>query len=94
MRRWAWHSGPVDPFVDASFRYTWNAGAIYIAYPGGVPSYRFLELRNGIVAAEKIRILKEKGLFKDEIARWRNATPMTASGVRARRTSSSSRRIL
>ena len=29
---------------------------------------RFLELRNGIVAAEKIRILREKGLFAEEIA--------------------------
>ena len=33
-----------------------------------MPSYRFLEMRNGIATAEKIRILKEKGLFKDEIA--------------------------
>ena len=68
MLRWAYNSWPEDPFVDASFRYTWQAGAVYIAYPGGVPSYRFLELRNGIIAAEKIRILKEKGLFRDEIA--------------------------
>ena len=68
MLRWAWNSWPEDPFADASFRYTWAAGAVYLAYPGGVPSYRFLELRNGIVAAEKVRILKEKGLFADEFA--------------------------
>ena len=65
--RWAWNSWPEDPFVDGSFR-KWHAGDTYLAYPGGVPSYRFLELRNGIVVAEKLRILKEKGLFKDEIA--------------------------
>ena len=41
---------------------------VFIAYPGGAPSYRFLEMRNGIATAEKIRILKEQGLFKDEIA--------------------------
>ena len=65
--RWAWNSWPEDPFTDASFRFTWAAGAVYLAYPGGVPSYRFLELRNGIIAAEKIRILREKGLFRNEL---------------------------
>ena len=45
----------------------WRAGDTYFVYPDGAPSLRFLELRNGIVAAEKIRILKEKGLFADEI---------------------------
>jgi hypothetical protein len=46
----------------------WKAGDTYLVYPDGSPSLRFLELRNGIVAAEKIRILKEQGLFADEIA--------------------------
>ena len=45
----------------------WRAGDTYFVYPDGSPSLRFLELRNGIVAAEKIRILKEQGLFADEI---------------------------
>jgi hypothetical protein len=65
--RWAWNSWPEEPFYDGSFR-GWRAGDTYFAYPGGVPSYRFLEMRNGIATAEKIRILKEKGLFKDGIA--------------------------
>ena len=56
-----------DPLVDGSFR-RWMAGDTYLAYPGGVPSFRFLELRNGIITAEKIRILNEQGLFKDEFA--------------------------
>ena len=65
--RWAWNSWPEDPLKDASFR-RWMAGDTFLAYPGGVPSFRFLELRNGIIAAEKLRILKEKGLFQDEFA--------------------------
>ena len=65
--RWAWNSWPEDPVKDGSFR-GWRAGDTYLAYPGGAPSFRFLELRNGIVTAEKLRILKEKGLFADEIA--------------------------
>jgi hypothetical protein len=46
----------------------WKSGDTYLVYPDGSPSLRFLELRNGIVAAEKVRILKEQGLFVDEIA--------------------------
>ena len=57
----------VDPMHDGSFR-DWHAGDMYFAYPDGSPSIRFLELRNGIVAAEKLRILREQGLFADEIA--------------------------
>ncbi len=65
--RWAWNSWPEDPVKDSSFR-GWIAGDTYLAYPGAAPSYRFLEIRNGIVAAEKLRILREQGLFADEIA--------------------------
>ena len=36
----------------------WRAGDTFLVYPGGQPSWRFLELRNGIVAAEKARILR------------------------------------
>ena len=65
--RWAWNSWPKDPVKDASFG-TWNAGDTFLCYPGGEPSWRFLELRNGIIAAEKIRILKEAKLYEKELA--------------------------
>ena len=39
----------------------WSAGDVALVYGDGSPSWRFLELRNGIVAAEKFRILREKG---------------------------------
>ena len=69
--RWAWNSWPEDPMHDASYTGIgsgWKAGDTYLVYPDGSPSLRFLELRSGIVAAEKVRILKEEGLFADEIA--------------------------
>ena len=69
--RWAWNSWPEDPVNDASYTGIatgWKAGDTYLVYPDGSPSLRFLELKNGIVAAEKIRILKEQGLFTDDIA--------------------------
>ena len=66
--RWAWNSWPQDPKGDATYG-DWLPGDTFLCYPGGEPSWRFLELRNGIIAAEKVRILKEQGLFKDEIAR-------------------------
>ena len=65
--RWAWNSWPEDPVKDGSFR-GWRAGDTYLAYPNGEPSFRFLEMRNGIATVEKIRILKEQGLFADDIA--------------------------
>ena len=65
--RWAWNSWPQDPVADASYG-NWRAGDTFLCYPGGEPSWRFLELRNGIIAAEKVRILKEAGLFADAIA--------------------------
>ena len=68
--RWAWNSWPEDPMHDASYTGIgrgWRAGDTYFVYPNGAPSLRFLELRNGIVASEKLRILKEKGKFTDEI---------------------------
>ena len=65
--RWAWNSWPEDPVKDGSFR-GWYAGDTYFVYPGGAPSFRFLELRNGIATAEKLRILREKGLFTEDIA--------------------------
>lgn len=59
--RWAWNSWPQDPYVDASYG-DWTAGDTFLCYPGGEPSWRFLELRNGIVAAEKIRVLNDCGV--------------------------------
>ena len=67
LLRWAWNSWPEDPLRDGSFR-GWRAGDTYLAYPGGAPSFRFLEMSNGIATAEKLRVLREKGLFADEIA--------------------------
>ena len=60
--RWAWNSWPQNPKLDASFE-DWAPGDTFLCYPDGEPSWRFLELRNGIVAAEKARILKEQGVL-------------------------------
>ena len=66
--RWAWNSWPQNPKEDATY-WNWRAGDTFLCYPGGEPSWRFLELRNGIIAAEKVRILKDAGLFKEEFAK-------------------------
>ena len=58
--RWAWNSWPQDPCADASY-WNWRAGDTFLCYPDGQPSWRFLELRNGIIAAEKVRVLREAG---------------------------------
>jgi hypothetical protein len=80
--RWAWNSWPQDPMRDASYTGLgpgWRAGDTYLVYPDGSPSLRFLELRNGIVAAEKLRLLGERGLYKDEIAALAAATDRGAA---------------
>ena len=64
--RWAWNSWPENPYEDATFG-NWASGDTFLCYPDGSPSIRFLELRNGIIAAEKVRILREAGLFKEEL---------------------------
>ena len=66
--RWAWNSWPQNPKEDATY-WNWRAGDTFLCYPGGEPSWRFLELRNGIIAAEKIRILRDAGLFTEELAK-------------------------
>ena len=58
--RWAWNSWPQNPKKDATY-WNWRAGDTFLCYPDGEPSWRFLELRNGIVAAEKVRIMREGG---------------------------------
>ena len=60
--RWAWNSWPQNPDEDATYG-NWRAGDTFLCYPKGVPSWRFLELRNGIIAAEKVRLLKSSGAF-------------------------------
>jgi len=64
--RWAFNSWPSDPCVDASFG-DWLPGDTFFCYPGGQPSWRFLELRNGVIAAEKVRLLRAAGLFAKEL---------------------------
>ena len=63
--RWAWNSWPQDPIWDASYG-DWKSGDTFLVYPDGSPSRRFLELRNGIVAAEKIRILRDTGALDEK----------------------------
>ena len=58
--RWAYNSWGEDSNNDMTYS-RWTAGDIALAYPDGSPSWRFLELKNGIVAAEKFRILREQG---------------------------------
>ena len=67
LLRWAWNSWPADPAKDASFG-NWRAGDTFLCYPGGEPSWRFLELRNGIVVAEKVRLLQEAGRLPSDFA--------------------------
>ena len=62
--RWAWNSWPQNPSEDASYG-NWTAGDTFLCYPGGEPSWRFLELRNGIAAAEKVRLLKASGAIDE-----------------------------
>jgi len=64
--RWAYNSWPNNPMKDASFG-SWLPGDTFLVYPDGSPSRRFLELKAGIIAAEKIRILREKGEKKAEL---------------------------
>lgn len=60
--RWAANSWPADPYKDATFG-PWASGDTYLVYPKGELSLRLAALRAGIVAAEKLRILREAGEF-------------------------------
>jgi len=80
--RWAWKSWPEDPTKDASYG-NWRAGDTFLCYPGGEPSWRFLELRNGIIAAEKVRLMREKGLFSGEMARVAGLYDLKAANANA-----------
>ncbi|MCK0123792.1 DUF4091 domain-containing protein [Gelidibacter sp. F2691] len=56
--RWSYNSWTENPLQDSRFR-TWPAGDTYIVYPNNRSSIRFEKLREGIVDAEKIRILRD-----------------------------------
>ena len=60
--RWAANSWPKDPYVDASYRTEGLLipGDTFLIYPGGELSSRLIALRSGVVAAEKMRILREE----------------------------------
>ena len=60
LLRWAYNSWGADPVNDMTYP-RWTAGDVALVYGDGSPSWRFLDLRNGIVAAEKFRILREEG---------------------------------
>ena len=60
LLRWAYNSWGEDPINDMTYA-RWAAGDVALVYPDGSPSWRFLELKNGIQAAEKFRILREAG---------------------------------
>ena len=66
--RWAANSWPKDPYEDASYKtkQTWVPGDVYLIYPGGELSARLIALRAGVVAAEKMRILREWGMGNGE----------------------------
>lgn len=63
--RWAYNSWPQDPAKDASFG-NWRPGDTFLVYPDGSPSLRFLELKNGIIAAEKVWLLEKSGELDTE----------------------------
>lgn len=77
--RWAFCSWPENPIVDASYG-NWRAGDTFLCYPNGEASIRFLELRNGIVAAEKLHLLRAEHALSenDEIALKANFNVMRA----------------
>lgn len=65
--RWAANSWPEEPYKDASFKTkNWKAGDTFLVYPGGELSSRLIHLRVGVVAAEKMRILMERGTGSGE----------------------------
>lgn len=69
--RWAANSWPKDPYEDASYRTETLLipGDTFLIYPGGELSARLISLRDGIVAAEKMRILREEKDVEAEIKR-------------------------
>ncbi len=56
--RWAYDSWTADPARDTR-HVRWPAGDCFLVYPGARSSIRFERLREGIVAFEKVRVLRE-----------------------------------
>ena len=69
--RWAANSWPKDPYKDASCRTegNWPPGDTFLIYPGAELSSRLIALRSGVVAAEKMRIMREAGDVEKTIKR-------------------------
>ena len=68
--RWAANSWGEDPYKDGSFRTKdWKAGDVFLVYPNGELSSRLIDLRSGVIAAEKMGILREEGSGKWEEGR-------------------------
>ena len=65
--RWAYNSWVADPLTDSRFR-AWPAGDTYQVYPGPRTSIRFEKLIEGIQDFEKIRILRESFIQKNDTA--------------------------
>ena len=66
LLRWAYNSWGEDSLNDMTYT-RWGAGDIALVYPDGSPSWRFLDLKNGIQQAEKFNILKAQGVATDEL---------------------------
>lgn len=64
--RWAYNSWGEDPLRDMTYR-RWASGDTALVYPDGSPSWRFLELKNGIQQAEKFCILRDMGVRNDDL---------------------------
>ena len=65
--RWAYNSWVKEPLLDSRFR-TWAAGDTYLVYPGSRSSIRFERLVEGIQAHEKITLLREEFVEKNNKA--------------------------
>lgn len=63
--RWAYNSWVENPLQDSRFR-TWPAGDTYQVYPDARSSIRFERLVEGIQDYEKIKIIKEKMIAKND----------------------------
>ena len=65
--RWAANSWPKNPYKDASYKTekSWVNGDVYMIYPNGELSPRLIALRAGVIAAEKMNILKKEGMQKN-----------------------------
>lgn len=67
--RWAANSWPQDPYVDAAYG-NWASGDTFLVYPNGEPSLRLVDLRAGVIVAEKLRILNANGQIGADIEQF------------------------